>query len=183
MHHLELGGTCEELRKELESSDNSTVKLAAWNNFLDSLGSTTKQDFWDLIDEAKADAAKNMPSDEAKELAVKIITEFSNGQLFLPHDQVSTSIRSQFKELSESDQTYVKTFAKNYGKEIKALIFPLLPTDCKVNSPIAQAAAAESSQKGFDDPDTDTISRRKRHIAFFENIAAAYRQMNRNKFQ
>ncbi|CAI2350903.1 unnamed protein product [Caenorhabditis sp. 36 PRJEB53466] len=176
---LKLGGECDTLRNELEGSDNATVKLSKLNTFLDSLGSDTRQKFWAIIAAAKTDAQTNLPSDSAKTLAAGVISDFEEGNLFLPAKQVSSDLKSKFESLSDADKAAVKNLAKVYGKQIKVLVMPLLPENCKVTSEAASVAANATQSGGFDT--AEYMPRRKRELLFIENLTAAFREYRRRR--
>ncbi|KAF1759482.1 hypothetical protein GCK72_015949 [Caenorhabditis remanei] len=175
-HKMKLGGDCEKLRVELESSDtDAATKLSKLNAFLDTLGADTRQKFWDIVAAAKTDASTNLPSETAKNLAASVIADFEAGNLFRSHQELSKELKSKFESLDDADKTAVKNLAKVYGKQIKALVMPLLPSNCKATSEAAQEAGAQMETGGFDNG--DYMPRKKRELLFIDHLTSAIREV------
>ncbi|CAL2041873.1 unnamed protein product [Caenorhabditis brenneri] len=172
-HKMKLGGDCEKLRLELEGPEDSATKLGKMNAFLDSLGSDVRQKFWDIVAAAKTDAQANLPSDAAKSLAQSAISDFEQGNLFKSHQELSQEFKAKFTALDDADKTAVKNLAKVYGKQIKALVMPLLPANCKAATDAAVEAGQQTQAGGFDT--ADYVLRKKRELLFIDNLTAAFR--------
>ncbi|PIC36825.1 hypothetical protein B9Z55_015677 [Caenorhabditis nigoni] len=172
-HKMKLGGDCEKIRLELEGTDDSATKLSKFNAFLDTLGPDVRQKFWDIVTAAKTDAATNLPSENAKNLAASVVSDFETGNFFKSHEEMSKELRSKFESLDDADKTAVKNLAKVYGQQIKKLVVPVLPENCKPASDAATEAGKQAQAGGFDT--ADYLPRKKRELLFIDNLTAAFR--------
>ncbi|CAB3405825.1 unnamed protein product [Caenorhabditis bovis] len=147
--HLTLGGDCQKLQEQIEGGGDSATKLQAFNDFLTKIG--VKDQFWSIIEEAKADAAENLPSESAKAAAAKTLGEIENGDLLIPHAEAKKKIHAEFEALEPADREAIKKLAKKYGLKLKDLVKPALPENCRATAPGAdEAVAAASAANGFD---------------------------------